>query len=360
MKVAVVGAGVMGLCITRSLRQLGDDVVLIDAQPLTSGKRASSDHTRLIRTPYGEKRGYRAMVLDAFGAWDRLWDDVGECFYQPTGVLLVGDNGADWITASLKNLALSEFHEIRAPQDLVPGLVLTGDQRAWLVEMAGVLFADEIMRALRDLVGDVPFRESVVSRIDSNLGQVHLASGDVVDADRVVISTGAWPWPSGSPTAARTPSRQTALYLDAPAELGTSSSKDTPGPFILDLTPGSGYYYVPAIRGYPAKLGTHTFSGIGHPEADRQGTQEEMSELLELRRSRVSFCADWPVSGCVANYYDVSPDERFIARFQGAGLWLGGFSGHGFKFAPLIGEHVASVLTGRNFPESFERWLRGR
>lgn len=359
MKVAVVGAGVMGLCITRSLRQRGAEVVLIDAQPLISRTRASADHARLIRTPYGAQRGYQAMVVDAFGAWDRLWDDVGACFYEPTGVLLVGDSRADWITASLANLTPSEYEEISAPQDYVPGLALVGDERAWLVETAGVLFADDIVRALRDLVGTVPFRESVVSRIDSNQGRVHLASGDVVEG-RVVLSTGAWPWPSGSPSAARTPSRQTALYLDAPAGLRTNSPKNTPGPFVLDLTPGSGYYYVPSIRGYPAKLGTHTFSGIGHPDDDRRCSQDEVSTLLELRRSRIGFCSDWSVSGCVANYYDVSPDERFIARFQGAGLWLGGFSGHGFKFAPLIGERVASVLTGATSPDSFERWLAGR
>lgn len=355
MKVAVVGAGVMGLCITRSLRHRGAEVVLIDAQPLTSRKRASADHTRLIRTPYGEQRGYQAMVLDAFGAWDRLWDEVGECFYQPTGVLLVGDSRADWITASLANLSSAEFKEIRAPNDLIDGLVRAGDQRAWLVEAAGILFADEILRALRDLVGDVLFLESVVSHIDATLGQIHLASGGVVQADKVVLSTGAWPWPSGSPSAARTPSRQTALYLDAPAGLRTNS----PEPFVLDLTPGSGYYYVPSIRGYPAKLGTHTFSSIGHPDNDRRCSQDEESALLELRLSRIGFCSDWPVSGCVANYYDVSPDERFIARFQGAGLWLGGFSGHGFKFAPLIGERVASVLTGSESAEAFERWLAG-
>jgi glycine/D-amino acid oxidase-like deaminating enzyme len=58
-------------------------------------------------------------------------------------------------------------------------------------------------------------------------------------------------------------------------------------------------------------------------------------------------------------FYTVAPAERFIAEPRGAAWILTGFSGHGFKFAPLIGERLAEVLAGRMSAADFQRWISG-
>jgi glycine/D-amino acid oxidase-like deaminating enzyme len=98
----------------------------------------------------------------------------------------------------------------------------------------------------------------------------------------------------------------------------------------------------------------------GDPDDDRGCTSAERKALLALRREALPFCAEWPVLGCGANYYDVSPDERFACSFSESAAWLGGFSGHGFKFAPLIGERLADVVTRKTAASCFQRWLAGR
>ncbi len=57
--------------------------------------------------------------------------------------------------------------------------------------------------------------------------------------------------------------------------------------------------------------------------------------------------------------YTLSPDERFIAKADGRCIVLAGFSGHGYKFAPLIGERLALVLDERLAFTTFQGWLAG-
>jgi glycine/D-amino acid oxidase-like deaminating enzyme len=38
---------------------------------------------------------------------------------------------------------------------------------------------------------------------------------------------------------------------------------------------------------------------------------------------------------------------------------MAGFSGHGYKFAPLIGERLAAVVDGRLEFTAFREWLAG-
>jgi glycine/D-amino acid oxidase-like deaminating enzyme len=351
VKVIVVGAGIMGLCTARSLIGRGVEVTLVDALPLGSPNRASSDHHRLIRLPYGKMKGYEAMAREAFEAWDSLWVELGESHYAHTGVILIGDERSDWVKDSARALGPEECRALERPDDMIPGLRLRSDQSAFLAPQAGILMADRILASLRQHLNGVRFVQGRVEEVSDD--GLLLEGGGSMRADRVVLATGAWPWPSGSPAAPRLPSRQIALYLAQPDDWPVT-------PFILDLTQETGFYFVPGLLGSPAKLGTHTFSMRGHPDDDRDCTSVEREALLRLRAASLPFCADWPVLGFVANYYDVTPDERFVCRFSDSSAWLGGFTGHGFKFGPLIGERLADVILGGSGQDDFARWAAGR
>jgi len=76
---------------------------------------------------------------------------------------------------------------------------------------------------------------------------------------------------------------------------------------------------------------------------------EHLVDFERFRVERVGTC-----------FYTVTADERFIAASRGAAWILTGFSGHGFKFAPLIGEALSEVIAGRRTAESFQDWISGR
>jgi sarcosine oxidase len=77
MKVVVVGAGVMGLATAWAATRRGHAVVVLEQGPFPNPLGSSVDDHRVLRRAYGPERGYQAMAAEAYGAWSRLWADLG-------------------------------------------------------------------------------------------------------------------------------------------------------------------------------------------------------------------------------------------------------------------------------------------
>ena len=86
MRVLVVGAGIMGLSTAWGLTRAGHDVEIFEQGPIPNPLGSSVDQHRVIREAYGAMIGYSRMALAAYGAWETMWDDLGERLYVETGV----------------------------------------------------------------------------------------------------------------------------------------------------------------------------------------------------------------------------------------------------------------------------------
>ena len=106
MHVAVVGAGIMGLSTAWALARRGHRVSVYDQYAVPNPLGSSVDQHRLIRHAYGAEAGYAAMVDQAYAAWDRLWADLGETLYVPTGTLCIAStDDTAWLHDSARTLA---------------------------------------------------------------------------------------------------------------------------------------------------------------------------------------------------------------------------------------------------------------
>jgi sarcosine oxidase len=103
--VVVVGAGIVGLSVSRAALLNGHAVTLLEQGTIANPNAASYDQHRMIRYQYGDAEGYTRMVGDAFDAWDRLWDDFGVWHFSNTGTMGISLAAEDYTVRSLSTYA---------------------------------------------------------------------------------------------------------------------------------------------------------------------------------------------------------------------------------------------------------------
>ncbi len=353
----VLGGGIMGLCAAWGLLREGFSVEVVDQDPIPNGRGASVDDHRLIRHAYGAQRGYMRMVDDAYAAWDALWDDIGETLHVPTGVLALDEGGGDWLpeTRAALRADARPFTDLPAAQvnERFPLLDGAGIADALHMEAGGVLLAGRIVAALAGhLEGrGVRFRQARVRELARGFV---LEDGTALAADAMVVAAGPWA-PRLLPRLPVTPSAQVVVRLRPAAPAWARM------PMLLDLSAAGGFYMVPPVAGTPLKIGDHSFSLQGDPDApDRTPDPREVERILSLADRRLRGLRDMARAGAATCFYDVEPREEFILRREGPFWAMSGFSGHGFKFAAVLGLRLARTIADDENPAALARWAAGQ
>ncbi|WP_458095535.1 FAD-dependent oxidoreductase [Roseomonas sp. WA12] len=370
--VLVLGAGIMGLSTAWALDRAGHGVTVIEADPIPNPRGSSVDDHRLIRHAYGAAAGYMRMVDAAYDSWDLLFEEIGERPYAETGVLALaggpvsasGGHAADWFAASRRGLrAHSHTLEDFSPDHLArrfPWLRPDGLSDAFLAPRGGVLMARQIVTGLaRHLeTRGVHFLQGRASSVDPARARLTLADGRVMEGDQLVIAAGPWAPRLLPGLAARvTPSRQIVVYLDPPPEHREAWAQ---APMVLDLSGGGGFYAVPPVAGTGLKIGDHRFSLAGDPDDPRAASAEERDAILALALPRLAGAESYRVTEARACYYDVEPAERFVVEpLSECCVVMSGFSGHGFKFGPVLGRAVAEALEDPTRMAALPAWAAG-
>lgn len=365
-RLVIIGAGIVGLSIAREAILRGHSVrVLEQADQVPNPEAASFDRHRMIRYPYGAAAGYTRMVTEAFGAWERLWADLGTCHFENTGAIAISLEAGDYAAKTRETFqAIGLPHEVLDRQEierLCPHLVLPAG--AWGVTAfpGGPLFAVDIMR---DLVRWLVSRGVAIetgcraSAIDENEASVHLADGRSIRGDHVIIAAGAWlPRLMPARFAALPVYRQALVYVEPP-EAYAASWREAPAIAVLGDHTG---YTLPDRRGAGLKIGYSAHRRLASP--DRDGFEADLAVesatiLGAFKPYFRAFDAYRPLRMQVG-YYTLDPSRRFLFSAHGRSLVITQCDGQMFKFGPLIGERVLDMIDGRMSFTSLARWAAG-
>lgn len=366
--VIVVGGGVMGLATASALAGRGADVTLLERHTIGHAWASSHGLTRAIRHEYGPIALYTQMVARSLMLWDELERETGRRLYTETGVLTLGQEQDGQTLAGyevMRNEGLPV--ERLSPVECVARFsqfqpreysAITWNPRG------GMLYASEALTALAERLAarGGRLREGAhVTRIEQagTGARVRLAGGETLTADRVVITAGPWVCEAlaglWQPPVRAT--RQQVCYF-----AGADAARFGVGAFPVFLAEMNCYGFPLQGSGW-LKVASHVVGADVNPNEGYEPDDAEIAYVRDFLRRVVPAAGALELASVDRCMYDMTPDEDFILdHLPGAdAVILGsGFSGHGFKFGPLIGELLAALALDQEPAFPLERFRASR
>jgi sarcosine oxidase len=370
--IVVVGAGAFGAWTAHHLQTGGATVTLVDAYGPANARASSGDESRIIRCGYGPDAIYSRWARRSLGAWRTLFERIpgGHApLFHETGVLWLASGDDPYTKATVDTLQREQLPLAVLDADALRARFPHIDARdvgIGLFEPAsGVLMA---RRAVQALVADLAARDVRILRASIiapgvNRGErssgsprvthVRTRDGDALAADGFVFACGPWlPQVFPDLLAARIrPTRQVVIYFGVPPGDDRFGPRHTPA--WVDFA--AGVYGVPDLEGRGVKVGLDRHGPPFDPDTgDRVLDAASIDTARAWLRRRMPGMAAAPISESrVCQYENTSTGDFLIDRhpdFENA--WIaGGGSGHGFKHAPAVGEHVAALVQGTGVAE---------
>jgi sarcosine oxidase len=352
--VVVVGLGAMGSQALWALARRGVDAVGIEQFEPGHARGSSHGESRIIRTAYFEGADYVPLVQRAWQRWRDLEAETGTALLTQTGTLSLAPAGAPLLA---ETLAAARAHDLPVEQVDVDAVRarwpqhLVGDDVAAVVEREGGALAPE--RAIRAAVAAAAKRGARVrtgarvASVEGRAGAMRVR-GDGVDvrAGHVIVTTGAWIGRLAPAVAAQVRVIRRVVGWFAVADPAAYRPERFPVFIRNDGEPVT-WYGIPSLDGATVKIAAHVGAGdeVADPAAGVRPPDGADAALLASLARRLRGLAPEParMAGCM---YAMTPDGHFLvgqrADLPGVTL-LGGFSGHGFKFATALGEAAAEL-----------------
>ena len=358
--VIVVGLGGMGSSAAYHLASRGQRVLGLDRFDPAHNRGSSHGGSRITRQAYYEDPAYVPLLLRAYELWDALATDSGRDVITLTGGLMIGQPDSHTVAGSRRSAEQWGLpHELLDAAEIrrrFPTLTARDGEIALYEQNAGFVRPEATVAAHLQLATEagahLRFNEPVENwqALPGGAGVRVLTGGDAYTADRLVICPGAWAprllSDLGVPLAVE---RQVMYWFQPTGGVG---------PYLPDRHPiyiwedaGLQFYGFPAIDG-PDGGAKVAFYRKGYtactPESiDRTVYPEEIAAMADQLADCVPTLPGTYLRAATC-MYTTAPDEHFVIAThpEHAQVTVAcGFSGHGFKFVPVVGEILADLAT---------------
>lgn len=304
---------------------------------------SSHGRSRVIRLAYFEHPAYVPLLRRAFELWRRLEAQTGRRLLQLTGGLMIGAPESDVVSGSLRsarehNLA-HEILDAAAIRRRFPALTPDADTVALFEQDAGIVFPEEAIRAHLDIAVDngahVHFDERVEGWEQTVSGHVEVCtSHGRYQCDKLILAPGAWASELFRIDWLPLDVEPQQLHWFEPAGGDTPFAPDRFPIYIWDIGGGIQFYGFPADDEGRVKVAFFR---------SRVKGEDAMRAVLQ---PRIPALGNGVLVDTVACKYTLTPDQHFVIGTHPdfANVTIASpCSGHGYKFASVIGEILADL-----------------
>lgn len=366
--VIVIGLGGMGSAAAYRLAERGLRVLGLDRHRAVHDQGSSHGSSRITRQAYFEDPAYVPLLLRAAELWPQVEADSGRTIVLWTGGVMVGRPGSRTVSGSLRSAQEWDLpHELLDAAEIrrrFPTMTPADDEIALYEQRAGLVIPEESVAAHLALAAragaDLHHEEPVTGwRADGGGVEVRTPAGRYT-AGQLAICPGPWAPELLADLGVPFGVERQVQYWWSPAAAPERFRAGRHPIYIWEAADGQQFYGFPSfddpVRGSAsgAKTGADgvkvaMFRGgqACTPDTiDRTVRPEEVAAMRDFVAPRMP---DLPgtLLEAVTCMYTNTPDEHFVIARHPAHervVVACGFSGHGFKFVPVVGEIVAELV----------------
>jgi sarcosine oxidase len=368
--VIVLGVGGMGSAACHQLAARGARVLGLEQFSLVHDRGSSHGETRIIRQAYFEHPDYVPLLLRTYDLWHRLEQSAGRTLFQQVGLALSGVSTGETISGSRlaarqHGLAIEELTATQAGKRW-PALSFPENHSVVFEPRAGLLHVEACVQAHIDQAiqsgADIRAGERVLGWKSNGTSITVRTDSAEYSAGALVVTSGAWAGECLRELGL--PLRVVRKFVGWFPILHGAFGADQGMPTYFFELPGGTFYGFPSLDGSTVKMAEHSGGQpVDDPSAvDRTMAPDDIVRLAEFARAHLPGLGATPTRHSVC-LYTMSPDQHFMIDSHPQWnnvVFAAGFSGHGFKFAPVIGEALADLALNRatDLPIGFLRLNR--
>ncbi len=348
----VIGVGSMGSAACYHLARRGRSVLGLEQFTIPHELGSHAGETRIIRKAYFEHPDYIPLLIRAYENWQELTERSGKQLYHKTGLFYAAPKGHELINSIRRS---AELYNIPLESGVPTKFSLPTGYESLFEPDAGYVEPENTIRALVhhaiDLGAEIHEREQVLGWNGGGQPGYVTVRTNIAEyrCKKLIVTAGAW-------SAKMIPgidkhlrvTRQVLAWLK-PAEPEQFTKEKFPCWLIATENDKGAYYGFPII---PSHLGALKFA-YHYPGSDTEADSVNRKVVIEDTENLLDFARKFlpPASGEIEStkvcLYSNSPDENFVidnlAGMEDQVCVAWGFSGHGFKFVPVVGEILADL-----------------